>query len=87
MEDYGVGMRGEEAFSSKPGLIVLSQDLENWTEMEFLDINLKKDSRILLYAIHSPFYWPILRKSYSSLVFKTLIKKSAKTENWSLFIL
>jgi hypothetical protein len=43
MEDYGVGVRGAEAFSSKPGLIVFSQDLENCTEMEFLDINLKKD--------------------------------------------
>jgi hypothetical protein len=32
-------------------------------EMEFLDINLKKDSSLLLHAIHSPFYWKILKKT------------------------
>jgi hypothetical protein len=26
-------------------------------EMEFLDINLTKDSSLLLHAIHSPYYW------------------------------
>jgi hypothetical protein len=38
--------------------------------MEFLDINLKKESSLLLYAIHSPFYRRILKKPYSSLVLK-----------------
>jgi hypothetical protein len=33
------------------------------TEMEFLDINLTKDSSLLLHAIHSPFYWRILKKT------------------------
>jgi hypothetical protein len=28
-------------------------------EMEFLDMNLTKDSSLLLHAIHSPFYWRI----------------------------
>jgi hypothetical protein len=75
IEDYGVGVRGEQAFSSKPGLIVLSQDLDNCTEMEFLDINLTKDSHILLYAIHSPFYRCILKKTILFSGFKNHYKK------------
>ncbi len=43
--------------------------------MEILDINLTEDSGLLLHAIHSPFYWRILRKLYSSLVIKILSKK------------
>jgi hypothetical protein len=31
-------------------------------EMELLDINLTKESSLFLYAIHSPFYWRILKK-------------------------
>ncbi len=31
--------------------------------MEFLDINLTKDSSHLLHASHSPFYWRILKKT------------------------
>ncbi len=31
--------------------------------MEFLNINLTEDSSLLLYAIHSPFYWWILKKT------------------------
>ncbi len=39
--------------------------------MEFLDINLTKDSSLLLRAIiHRPFYWQILKKTYSSLCFQ-----------------
>ncbi len=53
-------------------------------EMEFLDINLTKDLSLLLHPIHSPFYWGILKKPYSSLVFQILTKKSAKQENSSL---
>jgi hypothetical protein len=37
-------------------------------EIEFLDINLSKDTSFLLYAVHSPVYWRIFKKSYSSLV-------------------
>jgi hypothetical protein len=33
------------------------------TEMEFLGISLTKDSSILLHAIHSHFYWQILKKT------------------------
>jgi hypothetical protein len=33
------------------------------TEMEFLDICFTKDSTLLLYAIHSPFYWQILKEN------------------------
>ncbi len=31
--------------------------------MEFLDINLTKDSSLLLHAIHNPFYYLILPKT------------------------
>jgi hypothetical protein len=41
-------------------------------EMKFLDINLTKDSSLLLHAIHSPFYWRIKKKPYFSLVLKIL---------------
>ncbi len=34
-----------------------------WPEMEFLDINLTKYTSLLLHAIHSPFYWQILKKT------------------------
>ncbi len=32
-----------------------------YPEMEFLDIILTKDLSLLLYVIHSPFYWRILK--------------------------
>ncbi len=32
-------------------------------KMEFLNINLTNDSILLLHAIHSPFYWRILKKT------------------------
>jgi len=31
--------------------------------MEFLDINLTKDSSLLFHAIHSPFYWRIFNNT------------------------
>ncbi len=48
-------------------------------EMEFLDINLTEDSNLFLHAIHSPFYWRILKKTIIFSGFKNLTKKSAKT--------
>ncbi len=54
--------------------------------MEFLDIILTKDSSLLLHAIHSPFYWRILKKTKLYSGFKNTNKKSAKEENWSLFM-
>jgi hypothetical protein len=54
------------------------------SEIEFLDINLTKGSSLLLLAIHSPFYWQILKKTIL-FGFKILKKKSAKQENSSLF--
>jgi hypothetical protein len=48
-------------------------------EMQFLDIILTKDSNLLLHAVHSLFYWRILRKPNSSLVFKILTKKFRET--------
>ncbi len=43
-------------------------------EMEFLDIKFTKALNLLLHAIHSPFYWQILKNPYSSLVLKALHK-------------
>jgi hypothetical protein len=52
-------------------------------EMKFLDINSTKDWRtLLLYAIHSPFYWRILKKTIGTLLwFKNPSIKSAKLES------
>jgi hypothetical protein len=47
--------------------------------MEFLDINLTKDTRILLYAIHSPFNRCILKKTILFSGFKNHYKKICKT--------
>jgi hypothetical protein len=49
--------------------------------MKFLDINLAKDSSLLLHAIHSPFYWRILKKTILFSGYKNPCKKSAKQEN------
>ncbi len=49
-------------------------------EMEFLDINLTKDSSLLLSAIHIPFYWRILKKTILFSGLKILTKKSAKLD-------
>jgi hypothetical protein len=54
--------------------------------MEFLGINMTKDSILLLYANHSPFYWRILKKIIVYSGFKNTYKKSAKQEHSSLFI-
>jgi hypothetical protein len=43
-------------------------------EMEFLDINLTKDSSLSLHAIHSPFYWKISKQQFSPLVLIILKK-------------
>ncbi len=37
--------------------------ISDGTEMEFLDINLTKDSSLLLHAIHSPSNWRVLKKT------------------------
>jgi hypothetical protein len=48
-------------------------------EMEFLDINLAKDSSLLLHTIHSHFYWRILKKLILFSGFKTHYKKFYET--------
>jgi hypothetical protein len=53
------------------------------SELEFLDINLIKDSSLLLHAFHLR---ADLMKQNSSLVLKILTKKSANQENLSLFM-
>ncbi len=54
--------------------------------MEFMDIHLMKDSSILLHAIHSPFYWRIVKKTILFFGFKNTYKKYAKQENANLFM-
>jgi hypothetical protein len=44
-------------------------------EMEFLVINLRKDSSLLLHAIRSPIYWRIFKKSILFSVCKNPFKK------------
>jgi hypothetical protein len=63
--------------SRKPGFLNNKSSVHT-PEIEFLDINLRKESRLLLHAIHSPFYWWILKKTILYSGFITLIKKSAK---------
>ncbi len=48
--------------------------------MEYLDINLTKDSSLLLYAIHSPFYWRILKKTILFSSFKNPYGKIRETK-------
>ncbi len=43
--------------------------------MEFLEINFTKDSSLLLHAIHSLFYWRILKKNILFSGFKNPYKK------------
>ncbi len=54
--------------------------------MEFVDISLTKDSSLLLHAIHSPFYWRILKKTILNSGFNNPYKKSTKQENSSLLM-
>jgi hypothetical protein len=55
-------------------------------ERECLDISVTKDSRLLLYAVNSPFYWWILKKVILFTGFKNPHKKSAEQEYLSLFM-
>jgi hypothetical protein len=48
--------------------------------MEFLDISLTKGSCLFLHAIHSPFYWRILKENKLFSGFKNLYSKSAEQE-------
>jgi hypothetical protein len=50
--------------------------------MEFLDIILTKNSSLLFHAIHSPFYWLILKKT----ILFSGFKNPYKQENSRLFI-
>ncbi len=51
-----------------------------------MDINLTKDSSLLLHAILSLFYCRILQKTILYSGYKTPYKKSSKQENSSLFM-
>jgi hypothetical protein len=47
--------------------------------MEFLNINLTKDSSLLLHAIDNPFNWRILKKTIPFSTFKNPYKKIHET--------
>ncbi len=57
-------------------------------EMEFSDINMKKDSSLLFHAIHSLSTGGFIKENHTLLcmVLKIHTKKSAKQENSSLFV-
>ena len=48
--------------------------------MEILDINMTTDSSLSLFAIHSPFYWRILKKTILYSGCNNPRKKSVKQE-------
>jgi hypothetical protein len=70
-------------------LFVFCTAVESWTnqysEMEFLDINLTKDLSLFLNPIHSPFYWRILNKTTLLSGFKIITKnlRNKKTRVYS----
>ncbi len=66
-------------------LFYLSARKEN-PEMEFLDINVTKDSSLLLHAIYSPFLRQILKNTKLFTGFHGPFKKSAKQEKSSQFM-
>jgi hypothetical protein len=75
-------------FGSNPLLPQLHTDRKTTIDSPILDIGLTKDSSLWLHAIHSPFYWRILKKTIlPSLVFKIPPNKSAKQGNFSLFLI
>jgi hypothetical protein len=55
--------------------------------MEFLDISLRKDLILLLHAIHSLFFWQILKKTILFSGCRNPYKKSTKQEKSSLFMI
>jgi hypothetical protein len=54
--------------------------------LEFLDINLTKDSIFLINAFHSPLYWRVLKKTILYFGFKNIYKISTKHENSNIFM-
>jgi len=58
-----------ERDSSTRFLDIASQKLNSW------DINLTKDSNILLHAIYSSFYWRILKENHSLFWFSKSLQK------------
>jgi hypothetical protein len=49
--------------------------------MKFFNINLNKDSSVLLHGTHNPFYWRIFKKTILLSGSKNLYKKSAEQKN------
>ncbi len=56
-----------------------------YPEMEFLDNNLTKDLSILLHAIHSPFYWWILKKTRLFCAFSKSLQKNPRNKKTKFF--
>ena len=63
---------------------LLSRNVFLLLEIEFLDINLSKDSS-LAHAIHSPFYWRNLIKTMILSGFKNPYKKIRETRKTRVF--
>jgi hypothetical protein len=59
----------------------------NYPEMEFLNINLTKDSSLLLHATHSPFYGRILKKTKLFSGFKNPYKKLGRNKKTRVYSL
>jgi hypothetical protein len=61
--------------------------LDPGLEEEFLDINLTKDSSLLLHAISSPFYWRNLWKTILFSGFKKSLQKNLRTKKTRVYSL
>jgi hypothetical protein len=73
----------EQGWNRRPHFLL---SLEWAPGMEFLDINLTKDSSLLLHAIHSLSTRRFLKKTRLFSGFKNTFNKSEKQENLNLFV-
>ncbi len=69
-----------------PALLYKLNTIYTSSEIEFLDINLTKDSSLLLHAIHSPFYLANFKENPTLLWFNNPYKKIREIENLSLLM-
>ncbi len=66
-------------------LCLFEASLAHIMKMEFLDINLTKDSRLFLHAIHSPFVFWRLKETILFPVFKNSYKNIRETRKLESF--
>jgi hypothetical protein len=73
---------------------ICPQILQHWWRWHFhtfsrdgiLEHRLNKDSSLLLHAIHSPFYWPILKKIRLFSGFKNRYKKNPRNKKTQVYL-